>query len=160
MIGGVPGTRISLCGGSEVCCRRPGGRRAWHVLYSLGPGKSMGAAGKHLRESFARPARLLAPSSCTKTRALAIHIVKHPWMTQVGLLRVPGIQGWLRSLGGGGDTPEEAIGCACKEPGEWGCGCVWLEGVGTLPAGGLPGLALRDGQRDPWGCLQSGGLLS
>lgn len=53
MIGGVPGTRISLCGGSEVCCRRPGGRRAWHVLYSLGPGKSVGAAGKRLRESFA-----------------------------------------------------------------------------------------------------------
>lgn len=27
---------------------------------------------------------------------------------------------------------------------------VWLEGVGTLPAGGSPGLALRDRQRDPW----------
>lgn len=28
--------------------------------------------------------------------------------------------------------------------------CVWLEGVGTLPAGGSQGLALRGGQRDPW----------
>lgn len=43
------------------------------------PGKSVGAAGKCLRETFTRSARVLTPSSSTKTKALAILIVKHPW---------------------------------------------------------------------------------
>lgn len=75
--------------------------------------------GKRLRESFTRSARVLAPSPSTKTRVLAILIVKHPWMTQIGFLRVPRIQGWLgwRGHTGGGHR-------LCLQR-AWGVG-VWL----------------------------------
>lgn len=140
MRGGVPGTRISLCGGSEVC--------AAAGLGVGGSGKSVGAAGKRLRESFTRSARVLASSSSTKTKALAILIVKHPWTPTAGV-RVPGTQGWLGSPAGGGDTREEAISCACKEPGGGGQLCL-AGGCGDASCRKVTGAGLRDGQRAPW----------
>lgn len=60
-----------------VCCCWPGGRRGLARALQPRPGKSVGAAGKCLRESFTRSARVLAPSSSTETKLLAILIVKH-----------------------------------------------------------------------------------
>ena len=77
--GGAPGTRISLCGGSEVCAAAGLGVGRPGMCLQPRPGKSVGAAGKCLRETFTRSARVLTPSSSTKTKALAILIVKHPW---------------------------------------------------------------------------------